>query len=379
MRAENPVHARYAVSLLFFLCGVVFTSWASRIPAFKEQFLLNEAELGGVLFMLPMGSLIALPFAGWAVDRVGSRLMGPLSLVFYAVALYALSLSPTVFTLSAALFAFGFIGNTVNIAINTHGLDVQHLMNKPILASFHAMWSVGALCGALLGGWTLRNNYSTGTHYLMVLIPLTLLSVASYFFMLTVDDEQHESKKLFALPDKALMLIGVICLCSTLCEGAMADWSALFYQSVLKDVTVKSTTGFTAYAFTMSIGRFTGDKLIHWMGYRKVLMMDALLIAGGMGLALASSLPVLVIIGFALVGYGVSTVIPIAYMVAGRSKTMRPSVALAAVSTVGFTGFLIGPPVIGFIAHEIGLRSALALVIVLAMGVFALSWRIKQG
>ena len=378
MRAENPVHARYAVSLLFFLCGVVFTSWASRIPAFKEQFHLNEAELGGVLFMLPMGSLIALPFAGWAVDRVGSRRMGPLSLVLYAVALYALSLSPTVFTLSAALFAFGFIGNTVNIAINTHGLDVQHLMNKPILASFHALWSVGALCGALLGGWTLRNNYSTGAHYLMVLIPLTLLSVASYFFMLRIDDEQHESKKLFALPDKALMLIGVICLCSTLCEGAMADWSALYYQSVLENVTVKSTTGFTAYAFTMSIGRFTGDKLIHWMGYRKVLMMDALLIAGGMGLALASSLPVLVIIGFALVGYGVSTVIPIAYMVAGRSKTMRPSVALAAVSTVGFTGFLIGPPVIGFIAHEIGLRSALALVVVLAIGVFALSWRVKQ-
>jgi predicted MFS family arabinose efflux permease len=107
--------------------------------------------------------------------------MGPLSLLLYAVALYALSLSPTVFTLSAALFAFGFIGNTVNIAINTHGLDVQHLMNKPILASFHALWSVGALCGALLGGWTLRNNYSTGAHYLMVLIPLTLLSVASYF------------------------------------------------------------------------------------------------------------------------------------------------------------------------------------------------------
>jgi MFS family permease len=378
MRAENPVHARYAVSLLFFLCGVVFTSWASRIPAFKEQFHLNEAELGGVLFMLPMGSLIALPFAGWAVDRVGSRLMGPLSLVLYAVALYALSLSPTVFTLSAALFAFGFIGNTVNIAINTHGLDVQHLMNKPILASFHAMWSVGALCGALLGGWTLRNNYSTGTHYLMVLIPLTLLSIASYFFMLRIDDEQHESKKLFALPDKALMLIGVICLCSTLCEGAMADWSALYYQSVLEDVTVKSTTGFTAYAFTMSIGRFTGDKLIHWMGYRKVLMINALLIAGGMGLALASSLPVLVIIGFALVGYGVSTVIPIAYMVAGRSKTMRPSVALAAVSTVGFTGFLIGPPVIGFIAHEIGLRSALALVVVLAIAIFALSSRIKR-
>lgn len=379
MSLINPLRARHAVSLLFFLCGVVFTSWASRIPAFKEQFHLNEAELGGVLFLLPMGSLIALPFAGWAVDRVGSKWMGPVSLILYALALFGLSMAPTVFSLSVVLFVFGFVGNTVNIAINTQGLDVQHLLNKPILASFHALWSVGALCGALLGGWTLRHDYTTAEHYLMVLIPLALLAAGTYFFLIPADDEAHESKKLFALPDKALMLIGVICLCSTLCEGAMADWSALYYQSVLQDVTVKSTTGFTAYAFTMSIGRFTGDKWIHLMGYKKVLMVDALLIAGGMGLALASSLPVLVIIGFAMVGYGVSTVIPIAYMVAGRSKTMRPSVALAAVSTVGFTGFLIGPPVIGFIAHEIGLRYALGLVIILAMGVFFLSSRIKTA
>jgi MFS family permease len=378
MLSNAPLRARYAVSLLFFLCGVVFTSWASRIPAFKEQFHLNEAELGGVLFMLPMGSLIALPFAGWAVDKVGSRVMGSVSILLYAAALYALSQSPTVFTLSIALFIFGFVGNTVNIAVNTQGLDVQHLLGKPILASLHALWSVGALCGALIGGWTLDHNYTTATHYLIVWVPVSILAVLCYGYLIPADDTDHADKKLFALPDKALMLIGVICLCCTLCEGAMADWSALYYQSVQQDLARKSTTGFTAYAFTMSIGRFTGDRLIHMFGYRKVLMIDALLIAGGMTLALATPWPVMVIIGFAMVGYGVSTVIPIAYMVAGQSTTMRPSVALAAVSTVGFTGFLIGPPVIGFVAHEIGLRYALGIVVVLALAVFGLAGRIRH-
>lgn len=378
MLSQAPLRARYAVSLLFFLCGVVFTSWASRIPAFKEQFHLNEAELGGVLFMLPVGSLIALPFAGWAVDKVGSRIMCSFSSLLYVAALYTLSQSPTVFTLSIALFIFGFVGNTVNIAVNTQGLDVQHMMGKPILASFHALWSVGALVGALIGGWTLNHNYTTAAHYLIILVPVSLLAVLSYGYLVPKDDKDHADKKLFALPDKALMLIGVICLCCTLCEGAMSDWSALYYQFVQQDLARKGTTGFTAYAFTMSIGRFTGDRLIHVFGYRRVLMIDALLIAGGMTLALATSWPVMVIIGFAMVGYGVSTVIPIAYMVAGQSATMRPSVALAAVSTVGFTGFLIGPPVIGFVAHEVGLRFALGIVVVLALAVFGLAGRIRH-
>src|SRR6187402_1503874 len=111
MRVVNILHSRYAVSVLFFFCGLIFTSWASRIPAFKDLFHLNEAQLGAVLFMLPLGSLIALPFAGWIVDKFGSRLMGPLSVICYAFALYGLSLSPTVFALSIALFVFGFMGD----------------------------------------------------------------------------------------------------------------------------------------------------------------------------------------------------------------------------------------------------------------------------
>ena len=367
--------SRIAVSSLFFFMGFIFASWASRIPVFKNQFHLNEAELGTVLFMLPLGSFIALPFAGWSVDRFGSRIMGVISTSAYGLALYALSQSQTSFSLSVLLFIFGFFGDTVNISMNTQALDLQTAYRRPILSSFHALWSLGALSGALLGGWTLKTQIGTEMHFLMVAIAVGVLCFLSWFYLMPHDGSKEKGNKLLALPDRSLLLIGVVCLCCTLCEGAMADWSALYYNEVKVDTTTISTTGFTAYVLMMAMGRFSGDRLVMAMGYRKVLIMDGILVAGGMALALALKQPWLVIAGFGLVGFGVSTVIPIAYTAAAKSETMKASVALAAVSTIGFTGFLIGPPLIGFIAHEIGLRAALALVILLGILIIGLARR----
>ena len=367
--------SRIAVSAMFFFMGFIFASWASRIPVYKNQFHLNEAELGTVLFMLPLGSFIALPFAGWSVDRFGSRIMGVISTSGYGLALYGLSQAQTSFSLSVMLFIFGFVGDTVNISMNTQALDLQTAYRRPILSSFHALWSLGALSGALLGGWTLKTQIDTEMHFLMVAIAVGALCFWSWFYLIPHDGRKEKGKKLLALPDRSLLVIGAVCLCCTLCEGAMADWSALYYNQVKVDATTISTTGFTAYVLMMAMGRFSGDRLVMAMGYRKVLILDGIFVAGGMALALALKQPWLVIAGFGLVGFGVSTVIPIAYTAAAKSETMKASVALAAVSTIGFTGFLIGPPLIGFIAHEIGLRAALALVILLGIVIIVLARR----
>jgi MFS family permease len=145
------------------------------------------------------------------------------------------------------------------------------------------------------------------------------------------------------------------------------------------DAETVTTTGFTAYALMMAMGRFTGDRLVMAMGYRKVLMVDGMLISVGMMLALVWKQPMLVIAGFGLIGFGVSTVIPIAYTAAAKTDTMKASVALAAVSTIGFTGFLIGPPLIGFIAHESSLRIALAIVILLGMVISVMARKAVDG
>ena len=373
----NINFSRYAVAIYFFFCGLIFSSWASRIPSIKEAFNLDEAQLGTVLMMLPLGSFIALPIAGWAVDHFGSRWMTLLSSIAYALMLYLISMSGTVFMLSVSLFFFGFMGDIMNIAMNTQGLDVQHRMNKPILSSFHGMWSLGAFAGALICTLTLRNGMSTAAHFLTVLIPVVILSILILSFLIKADDKVEEEKKLFVWPDRALWLVGLICFCCALCEGAMADWSSLYYQEVVNDPGRVSTTGFTAYIFAMTVGRFTGDKLLMRYNYKIVLMLDSLLISLGLLLALGFHNQTFTIIGFSLVGFGASTVIPIAYMLAGRSKTMKASVALAAVSTIGFTGFLIGPPIIGFIAHQTGLRVALLLVLLMGITIYFISRRIK--
>jgi predicted MFS family arabinose efflux permease len=367
--------ARAAVALFFLLCGLTFASWAVRIPVIKDKFQLNEAQLGGVLFMLPLGSMVALPIAGWAVHRFGSRTMTTFSMISYALMLFGISQAATSFQLSAALFLFGFTGDIVNIAMNTQGITVQSQFTRPLMSFFHAMWSVGAMVGAVLGGLSFRLNMSTPYHLAVVTTICVLVVAWIQGWMLTDRQHEHGDQRLFALPDKTLLVLGVIALCCMLCEGAMADWSSLYFRQVLEDPSRGGTTGYTAFTFTMAFGRFTGDALIQRFRNRRVLIVDGLLIAAGMGLALALPHPWAVIIGYAAVGFGVATVVPIIYTAAGTSKTMAPSIALAAVSTIGYTGFLFGPPMIGYIAHATGLRVALSVIALLGLCIFLLSRR----
>jgi MFS family permease len=251
--------------------------------------------------------------------------------------------------------------------MNTQGLSVQHILQKPILSGLHAQWSIGALAGAIIGGWSMKNNQATAQHFLLVASIAMALALWMFFYM--VKDNQHEGSatKLFTWPGNALLILGLICFCTAMAEGAMADWSSLYYRQVLRDNSRVSTTGYTAFTFAMTIGRLMGDRLIQVFRYRNTLILNGTLIALGLTIALVWQVSLAVIVGFALVGLGVSSVIPIVYMIAGKSKTMAPAAALATVSTIGFTGFLIGPPVIGLIAHETSLRVALVLVILLGI------------
>lgn len=378
MRLTPATIHRGAVSAYFFCCGFTFASWASRIPAIKEKFQLNEAALGAVLFMLPLGALVALPLAGWAVSRFNSRVMTFLAALLYAGLLLAIGLSPSIFLLSLSLFFFGFWGDVLNIAMNTQALLVQQALNaKPVMSSFHGLWSLGAMAGALIGGWLMTAGFSTVQHFSFSAGFVLLVILIGLNQLVKKDNPRTAEQKLFAWPDKTLWLLGAICFCCALCEGAMADWSSLYYKQVINDLERVSTTGYTAFAFMMALGRLTGDWLTGKMGYRGILVLDSLLIAIGLGLAISIQEPWWVIIGFGLVGLGVSTIIPIVYSLSGRSKTMATSTALAAVSTVGFTGFLVGPPVIGFIAHETGLRWALSLVLLMGLVILLLVRKLR--
>ena len=367
---------RTAISLYFFFAGLIFSSWASRIPDVKDMFALNEAELGAVLFMLPLGALLALPVAGWVVQRLGSKQASVASIFLYIVLLFLISKAHSVLSISIILFLFGIIGNFANIAMNTQGLSVQHQLKKPILSGLHAMWSLGAFLAAAITGWTMSAGWSMEMHFGVISIAAAV--VALFFsFSLIKDAAGEHPQKVFALPNRGLLLMGFICFCVAMSEGAMADWSSLYYRQVVHELSKVSTVGYTAFALCMTLGRFFGDRLLQAFGYSTVLKLNGILVCIGMSLALAINSPGAVIIGFALVGLGVSSVIPIVYMLSAKSKSMAPSAAIAAVSSIGFMGFLFGPPIIGFIAQETGLRVALSIVAFLGMMIWLLSIRMK--
>jgi MFS family permease len=369
---------RVSISIYFYLLGFIFSSWASRIPQVKDRFGLNEAELGGVLFMLPLGALVALPFSGWLIHKWSSRTMSIASALTYTVLLYGISVASSVQQLSLALFGFGVIGNFGNISMNTQGISIQQRIQQPILSSLHAMWSIGAFSAAAISGWTMKMGYSTSTHFIMVALIAAIIVSVGAFFLIPDASNDEGAAKVFAWPNKALILLGVICFCVAMSEGAMADWSSLYYRQIIHELNAISTTGYTAFAMCMAAGRLMGDRLLQSYKHSTVLKINGLLILFGITLSLLFTYSYSVIIGFALVGFGVSSVIPIVYMLAAKSKAMAPSVALSAVSSVGFTGFLIGPPMIGFIAHEVGLRSAMWIVAVLGGLVYILSLRVKK-
>lgn len=366
---------RIAISIYFFFLGFLFSSWASRIPDIKDSHGLNDAELGSLLFMLPLGALCSLPLSGWMIAKAGSKQMSLATLLLYVLALFAIPLVKTIELLSIVLFCFGFLGNLGNISLNAQGIAIQHQIQKSILSSLHAMWSVGAFTAAAFTDWMMEEEQTMEKQY-MIIVLVTATIILILFGVLIKDPAlSGEKQKIFAVPNRALLFLGLICFCVAMSEGAMADWSSLYYRQIINQPHVVSAIGYTAFALFMSIGRFMGDPLIEKWGYKTVLKGNGLLIAVGMILSLSTSIPTLVIIGFALVGLGVSSVFPVVYILATKEKSMMPSAALAAVSSVGFVGFLIGPPIIGFVAQLIGLQLALTVVILLGALIFFMASR----
>ncbi len=368
---------RPAISVYFFFLGMVFSSWASRIPDIKDHFNLSEAELGSLLFMLPMGALAALPASGWMVHRWGSRQVSAVVLFVYGLFLLAIGISNSIVLLSVVLFLFGMLGNLANIAMNAQGISIQQVLGKPILSSLHAMWGLGAFAAAALSGWMMNLDIEPAGHFAVVGGVAGLTSIVFYFFLVPDVTTSGESQKVFALPRGELLLLGMICFCVAMSEGAMADWSSLYYRQVVNALHTSSTAGYTAFALCMTIGRFAGDRLLQLLSPAQLLKLNGFFVLFGMALALIFPVKWMVILGFAMVGLGVSCVFPIVYMLAAQNRSMSPSASLAAVSSVGFTGFLLGPPLIGFVAEETGLRLSLWIVAVLGLLIAMMAIRVK--
>ncbi|MGB3634351.1 MAG: MFS transporter [Rubrobacteraceae bacterium] len=379
-QTSPPVASRVAVLGVFSINGLVLGSWFVRIPAIQQELGLSEGLLGLALLAAAIGALASMPLTGALVSRFGSRrIVGVTSLVLsFSVVLPALA--PGLLLLAPAVAVVGAANGALDVSMNSQAVAVEKRYGRPIMSSFHAAFSFGGLGGAVLGGLVASAGVEPLTHFSAVAVLCSFAAIVTYRQLLPDSaDAAEDGAPAFARPTRALLGLGAISFCVLLGEGAMSDWSAVYLSGPLETGPGFAAAGYAAFSLTMALGRLFGDGLIARFGPARLVRLCGALAAIGLGVALAVAQPVVALVGFACAGIGFSIVFPAALSAAGRTKGMAPGPALAAVSTAGYTGFLIGPPAIGFAAEVFGLGGALYIVVALSGAVVLLAGAVKTG
>lgn len=375
-----PATARRAVLALFFINGAVMASWLARIPQVQSRLALSEGALGLVLMGMAAGVLVALTFAGGLVARFGSRAVVTVSSLLLCGLLSPLALMPNAAALTFNLFLFGAALSLMDVAMNAQGVDVERLAGRALMSSFHASWSIGGFFGAGLVAASSFLGVAMLPHFLLVAVVFALAALWTLPRLLhsPAQPDSGGGHTVFRLPPRALWPLGALAFCAAIGEGAMADWSGVYLKSVVGAVDGVAALGFAVYSITMTAGRLAGDSLVTRFGAAPIVRIGGICAATGLLLAILwpQTLPVLV--GFAAVGAGLSIIIPLAFSAAGKVPNLPAGVGIAAVATIGYAGFLAGPPAIGLLAEATSLQSAMLLVLALVASLVVTSRALVQ-
>ena len=365
MKWSDLALKRVAVAAYYFVPGVVFASWASRIPDVKHLLHLSNGQLGSVLFAIPIGQLLMMTFSGILVTKFGSKKMLVLCELLYALALLSIGLSKTIFHLILSLVAFGMMANLMNIATNTQACLLEKMYGRNIMSSFHGLWSLGGFAGGIIGALFANTFLPIPVHFGSVVVLSILIIAISYRYLVNDEmakaEEEDVPKFSFRSIDPTLFLLGLMGFGGMFCEGTVYDWSSVYFSSVVQPDEAFVRAGYVAGMGAMTLGRFLADGFVTKYGPSKVLKTCGALIVSGLWMAAALPYLITATLGFLLVGLGISSSVPICYSIAGKLGTMKASIALTIVSSISFFGFLVGPPVIGWLSEATNLRVALSI------------------
>ncbi len=372
---------RFAIFCLYFCTGLCFSSWASRIPDIKNTLGLDDAAWGTILLMMPIGQACAMTISGLIVSKIGSKMILPIAFVSYVIALLFIGLSSTEYALIMSLIVFGFSGNFSHLSANMQAISLEAIYDKPIMASFHGGWSLAGLAGASIGLLMSYIRLHPFYHFCIIgaIVIITLMLSRPY---LQPDIKKEKDPADIAArkrrkPETFLFLLGLVAFCGMAAEGAMADWSGLYLIDVVGIQKHLAPIGLAAYMITMASSRFVIDKAIQKWGRQRVVQVGGMLIATGLFTAVAFPHFITVIIAFMITGFGTAGIVPIVYSIAGQKTRIPPGIALTIVSSISFFGFLIGPPIIGYIASVSNLRYSYALIGVMGIGIVVLGSVVK--
>lgn len=363
---------RVSISTLFFSSGFLFASWASRIPYIQSSLKINNGTLGLLLLGIPIGALCSIPISNRINQSFPSYQITLFSISVQVVFLGFIGLCPNSLLLGLALFFYGLFSNITNIAMNVQAVNLEEKMQANIMSSFHGFFSVANMAGAFFGGIMGLISIIPFYHFLISSSITVLLVIALGRNLLKTDNKPELPEKIKPslhrlLPPVLVIYLGLIAFCVMLSEGAMADWSGVYIKTELHIVGGLNAAGYTSFALAMALIRFFGEWIIKQWGTSRTVWVSGLLIASGLSLVLIFPVFLLSLLGFGMVGLGCATVVPIVYSAVGRIKSIPASQGLGTVTIIGYVGFLMGPPAIGFLAQVFSIRIGFG--VVLALGI----------
>lgn len=370
---DTPAHRKpaagraeqHSTRLLFLLAGFSAAAWASLVPVAKAATGVNEGELGLVLLCLGIGSLLAMPVSGVVSTRHGCRKVLMVCGVALCACLPLLASVQNVFTLAAALFFFGAMIGTFDCVMNIQAVIVERDSKRPLMSGFHGFFSLGGLLGAATTSTIMDLGVSPFATVSAIALAGVLLLMGIRRHVLPYGNPAEGPP--FALPRGEVLFLGMLCMTVFLVEGSMMDWSAVMLAENHGMPVAQAGYGFAAFSLTMTFGRLTGDRIVARVGRRSVVTVGGLLAMGGILLATLVPLWQAALLGYAMVGLGCSNIVPVLFTAVGRQTSMPQSVAVPAMSTLGYAGVLAGPAAIGFIAHHSSLPMAFLLVAALML------------
>ena len=368
-------NSRFAVSLIFAINGMVFGTWASRIPAIVDFHDLSPGSLGLLIFLAGLSAVIAFSIFGRAADRYGAAfitkratlLLIPLTLIFIA---YANSIWMLVF----AVIFFGAIHGGDDVAMNAWAAEVEREYTRPVMSSFHAMWSLGAGIGAGLGSLLAFYEVGFKNHFSLISIVIFVLALSAAVVPFESQKNKKEANSPFiSIPKGSLLPVATITFFASLSEGAVANWSAIFLKSVASLNDGNAALGFTVFSVCMFSMRLLGDRISFILGPATAARYSGIVALTGSIILLVSDSFLLLLLGFGLIGLGIAVIIPLAFSRAGNDETISQGTAIASIATLGYGGMLLGPLFLGLIAEITSIKTSFLILPIMAFFIFILS------
>lgn len=353
---STPQKQRIALSAYFFLSGLCFSTWASRIPTIKSIFNLTEGDLGNLLMIMPASAIIGIPLSGWLVAKYDSRIPLQLASVLFLLSLFSIGWGFSLFGLVISLVLFSIALRIINVAINTQSLSIQEKFEKRIVGKFHGVWSIGGIVGVLFSTIMIKFDISIFWHFLMIMLFGLLIIISMFPFLIKNDKAKTSNPFKFQKPSKYISLLGFIVFFAAVCEGGMYDWNGVYLKEIVNQEVF--TYGYLLFMVCMTISRLTIDNLMSRFGMQNLFIVSSILIISG--ILIATIFPFLfpVLVGFCMVGFGVSGLFPMTFILAGKAKKYSIPIVISIISTYSTVGMFLGPPIIGYLASAFGLQKA---------------------